>query len=123
MSAPTVLIIEESATFRHRLRSRLEDEGMVVLEAGDGQEALDLIRQRMPDVVLQDLLLPDMEGVDLAKEIRSFPGGDDVHIIAVSAYTDILDDAHEVSVGFAGFLPKPADPEDVVAKVREELGR
>src|SRR5207247_8914857 len=84
MSSPTILIVEDNPVTRKMLRVALESECYRVLEAGDGQTALDLMAQYRPELVLQDLLLRDLDGFELVQRLRALPGSAGIPIIAIS---------------------------------------
>src|SRR5438046_5087294 len=80
----TILVIEDNAISRKMMRIALEAEGYAVLEAANGKAALELMTKNAPDLVLQDLLLPDINGFDLASNLRMIPGGEKIPILGVT---------------------------------------
>ncbi len=121
MNPHTILIVEDNPITRKMVRVALEVEGYSVLEAGDGQTALEQMAQGAPDVVLQDLLLPDMDGFELVRRLRGMPGGADLPIVAFSGYLSKLEQARTQSVGFTDYLFKPVEPSRVVQLVQSYL--
>ncbi|HEY8945566.1 MAG TPA: response regulator, partial [Polyangiaceae bacterium] len=79
----TILIVEDNSVTRKMLRVTLEAEGYGVVEAPDARVALAAARRRMPELVLQDLILPDADGFELTRQLRALPGGDEVPIVAL----------------------------------------
>src|SRR5579859_1759062 len=84
MNRPHILVVEDNPTSRKLLRVALESEGYEVDEAEDGRAAISQFSKETPDVVLQDIVLPDTNGIDLAQKLRDLPGGAEVPIIAVT---------------------------------------
>jgi CheY-like chemotaxis protein len=118
----TVLVVEDRPTDRELLVSLLGTSGYDVLEAEMGGEALRLTREWKPDVVIADMLVPEMDGLDLARAVRSDP--------AIAATPIILYTAtHEQwelerlgrAAGVSLVLPKPADPHEILAAVASLL--
>ena len=118
-----VLIVEDNPITRRLLRVTLESGGYGVREAADGRAALDLAAAAPPDLVVQDLLLPDMEGVAVAQRMRLLPGIATVPIIAISGMESKLDQAAGAGVAFADRLYKPVEPSRLLAAVAEQLPR
>ena len=104
-----VLLVEDIEDTRLFMRLELEHHGYIVVEAGDGQAAVNLAQQENPDVVLMDLSLPVMDGFEAAKQIRKNQKLKDVLIIAVTAHqeTDFRSGARDS--GFDAYVTKPID--------------
>jgi DNA-binding response OmpR family regulator len=122
MSQPTILIVEDNAVTRKLVRVALTAQGYAILEALDGRTALELMSATRPDLVVQDLLLPDMDGFDLVGQLRALPGGADLPIIALSGFLSGMESARAISLGFTDFLIKPVEPSRVVEVVRSYVG-
>jgi PAS domain S-box-containing protein len=110
MSQPTVLVVEDNAITRKMVRTTLTAAGYVVVEAADGHAAVDLAEQSAPDLVLQDLLLPDMDGLELVSRLRSLPAAADIPIIAFSGFVSRAEATRAHGAGFTDFLLKPVEP-------------
>jgi len=122
MSQPTILVVEDNAVTRELVRVTLSAKGYAVLEAPDGRTALEVMALTPPDLILQDLLLPDMEGFDLVRRLRALPGGAEVPIIAFSGFLSGLESSKALSLGFTDFLVKPVEPSRLAEVVRSYLG-
>jgi PAS domain S-box-containing protein len=120
---PTVLVVEDNAITRKLLRVTLEAEGYVVIEAPDARVALASARRGLPDLVLQDLVLPDADGFELARQLRALPDGERLPIVAVSGFVGRIDDAHREKTGFTALLVKPVEPARLVECVQYLLPR
>ncbi len=120
----TVLHAEDEATNRLLVRHLLEREGLRVLEACDGQEALDLLASERVDLVLMDIQMPRMDGLEALSRIRSGQAGNaprDLPVVAVTAYALEGDRSNIMNAGMTGFLPKPFGREELLRSVREAL--
>ena len=112
-----ILIIEDNATSRKVFRLALETEGYAVVEAADANSGIEALKRESYDVVLQDLVLPDMHGFDLVRKLRQLPHGIDVPIIAVSGFLSRLEEAQAIGVGFTSLLVKPIEPSRLVDNI------
>lgn len=110
---PTLLVVEDNPTTSKLFRVALEVEGYRVLEAADGRRALALATLDPPDLVLMDLVLPDIEGLDLARRFRDLPSGLSLPIVAVSGFRRLLDRAVLEPGAFNEVLLKPVDLEQL----------
>ncbi|HVR64382.1 MAG TPA: response regulator [Polyangia bacterium] len=121
MSPPRVLVVEPSAPLRKLIRVALEGEGYVVLDAADGATALAERERFGPDVVVQDLVLPDMVGLELTRQLRASSGGDALPILAVSGFLGGVQAARVAAAGFSGLMLKPLDPARVIEAVNAHI--
>ena len=120
-AAPKILVIEDNSTMRKMMRVALEGAGFTPLEAPDGRTALKLIAEQAPDAVVEDLVLPDIDGVELVRRMRETPNGAEVPVIACSGFLSKLDEARTLDVGFSGYLFKPVEPSRLIAALRGYL--
>jgi DNA-binding response OmpR family regulator len=116
-----ILLIEDDPDSRAELRGLLEEEGYAVIEAPDARTGLQLAVIRRPDLIIQDLLLPDSAGFDLVAELRRLPGGARLPILALSAFPDRLSEAQVNAVGFSTFIRKPPIISELCATIRKHL--
>ncbi len=117
---PTILIIEDEPELVKVLRSYLEQAGFNVLTAYRGDSGLSTWEQKRPDLVILDLNLPGMDGLDLAREIRR---KGDTPLIMVTARVEETDRLIGLELGADDYIPKPFSPREVVARVRAVLRR
>ena len=114
-----VLIAEDNAVNRELLRELLETRGYTVLEACDGQEALHMIDQAQPDILLLDIGMPVLDGFAVVRKIRENPHLAKLPVVAVTAYA-MQDDREKIlNSKFDGYLSKPINPRSLM----EELDR
>jgi two-component system alkaline phosphatase synthesis response regulator PhoP len=116
----TILIIEDEPELVKVLRSYLELAGYTVLAAGRGDTGLSTWEHMRPDLVLLDLNLPGLDGLDVAREIRR---KSDTPIIMLTARVEEMDELIGLEIGADDYLPKPFSPRVVVARVRALLRR
>ncbi len=118
----TILCIEDVSELRHDIVEELEEAGYDVLQAGDGEEGLEMIIEHKPDLVLCDITMPRMDGLQLLKEIRNnYPLYAEMPIILLSALADrerVLDGLKQ---GADAYLTKPIDFEDLLIRVETSL--
>jgi PAS domain S-box-containing protein len=122
-SARTILCVEDNPITRKMLRLTLETENYAVVEAGDGQSALRFARQRMPDGVLQDIVLPDIDGFELVRCLKTLPGGPETPIVALSGFLGRIEEARAAQAGFAALLVKPIEPSRLLECLRAYFPR
>ncbi len=121
MNGRKVLVVEDNPIAQKMVRVALENEGYVVLLASEGRSALELMSRESPDLVLQDLVLPDMDGFELVARLRALPGGDAIPILALSGFLSKMEQARSQQVGFADYLFKPVEPSRLLQIVRAYL--
>src|SRR5947209_8477303 len=107
MTNSSALVIDESTATRRFLAVVLASHGYDVVEARDGRGAIDAFARYHPRVVIQDLTLPDMDGVELMRQLRALPGGSEARILALSGWINRMLAAQRDDVGFDAYLAKP----------------
>jgi two-component system alkaline phosphatase synthesis response regulator PhoP len=119
--AATILLAEDHLDSREAMRALLEAHGYRVVEAANGREAVERALEEKPDLVLMDIMMPEMDGFEATRVLRSQEGTMRLPIIAVTA----MDGAQRLSLqaGANDFLVKPIDARGLLAKIREWLGR
>jgi CheY-like chemotaxis protein len=118
-----VLIAEDNPVNRELLRELLELRGYTVLEACDGQEALRLIEQTQPELMLLDIGMPGMDGFAVVRRIRENPRLAQLPVVAVTAYAMRGDQERILSAGFDGYLSKPINPSSLIQELDRLLNR
>ncbi|MCX5799825.1 MAG: sigma-54 dependent transcriptional regulator [Candidatus Eisenbacteria bacterium] len=117
----SILVVDDQETTRHFLSKALADEGYSVSTAENGEGALALIVGETPDLVLLDLKLPDMTGLDVLKKVRE--GGDETCVIIMTAYGDVEVAVSAMRAGACDFVVKPVNLEQLSLLVKRELER
>jgi PAS domain S-box-containing protein len=121
MKVARVLLVEDNPIMCRFVCSALESDDMRVIEAHSGAQALGLWAQGASDVVLQDTMLPDIDGFDLVTRLRHMPGGADVPILALSGLLSESDAARISAVGFSDVITKPLEVSRLRQVVRAHL--
>jgi len=122
-SKPLVLVVEDEAALVTMLRYNLEKQGFRVEEAADGQEALTLIAETRPDLVLLDWMLPAMSGLEVCRQIRRRPATRDLPVIMVTARTEDQDAVRGLNIGADDYITKPFSIDALLARIRALLRR
>jgi two-component system, OmpR family, alkaline phosphatase synthesis response regulator PhoP len=116
----TILVVDDEANLVDLVRGYLEREGYTVLAAADGLAALDLARAERPDLVILDLLLPGLDGLEVCRRLRRFS---DAYVLMLTAKAEELDTIVGLAVGADDYVTKPFSPRELVARVRALLRR
>ncbi len=116
-----ILIAEDNAANRELFRELLEARGYSVIEACDGQEALQLLKQTQPDILLLDIGMPVLDGFAVAKEVRKDLTLARLPILGVTAYAMQGDRERILNSGFDGYLSKPIDAKLLAAELERLL--
>ena len=117
---PSVLIVDDEPKIRSAVRQALEREVEAVLEASNGRDAISMAEQMRPGLVIIDLGLPDMEGIEVARTIREWSS---VPILVLSARTDEQEKAALLEAGADDYISKPFSPVELRARVRAAVRR
>ena len=114
------MVVEDEAPLATLLASYLEQAGFAVATTGDGAEAVVLAREIDPDVLVLDLGLPGLDGVEVCRQIRTFS---DAYVVMLTARTDEVDTLIGLSVGADDYLTKPFSPRELMARIQAMLRR
>jgi len=120
-SKPLVLVTDDDPLMRALLRGSLEAAGFRVIEATNGVEALQTFREHAPDVVLLDVLMPQMNGFDACAEMRRLPGAESLPIVMMTGMDDINSINRSYDVGATDFVSKPLNPVVLMHRIRYML--
>lgn len=115
-----VLIVDDDQNINSMLREYLEKAGYKTLSAFDGKEALKLFEAEKPDVIVLDLMLPEIEGTEVCKKIRS---SSDVPILMLTALSDEVDKLIGLEIGADDYITKPFSPREVAARIKTIMRR
>jgi len=116
----TILVVDDEARIVKLVRDYLERAGFAVLVAHDGETALALARIEQPDLIVLDLMLPGMDGLDVCRRLRQMSG---VPIIMLTARVEEADRVVGLELGADDYVTKPFSPRELVARVRSTLRR
>lgn len=115
VGAARILIVDDHLDSREALSALFEAFGYEVIEAANGREAIARAQSERPDIILMDIMMPELDGLDAARAIRRIPGCERLPIIAVTA----LDEAKDLALkaGMTDYVRKPVDIHGLLAKV------
>jgi DNA-binding response OmpR family regulator len=116
----TVLVVDDEPQIRAVLRAYLEADGFSVTEAGTGGDALRLVRSEGPSLVLLDVRLPDVDGIEVLRTLRQYS---QVPVILVTARSEEVDKLVGLGVGADDYVTKPFSPREIVARAKAVLRR
>jgi len=120
---PIILVVEDEPPLQKLLAYNLESAGFAVVQAFDGEEALTLIAERPPDLVLLDWMLPQVSGLEVCRRLRRRPGTAHLPIIMLTARGEEPDRLRGLDTGADDFIAKPFSPAELIARVRAVLRR
>ena len=120
MAAQTILVVDDEPRIAAIAADYLRHAGYAVTVAGDGAQALEMVRARKPDLIVLDLRLPGMNGIEVARAIRS---GSSLPIIMLTARAEEADRLLGLETGADDYLTKPFSPRELVARVKAVLRR
>jgi two-component system cell cycle response regulator DivK len=118
---PKILIIEDNEQNLYLTTFILEKHGYEVFQAREGGKGIRLAGQVEPDLILLDIQLPEMDGYQAARALRSNPALDSVPIVAVTSYAMVGDRERILAAGCTGYIEKPINPDTFVAQVEAYL--
>ena len=118
----TVLIVEDNELNMKLFHDLLEAHGYQTVGTRNGIEALDLARKHRPDLILMDIQLPEVSGLEVTKWLKDDPELKAIPIVAVTSYALSGDEAKARAAGCDGYIAKPYSPRQMLAKVREIIG-
>jgi len=118
--ARSILVVDDERTLRETLAEGLEEEGFVVFQAADGREAVEAFRRHHPDLILLDLMLPELSGTEVCRIIRAESG---VPILMLTAKSAEIDKVVGLELGADDYVTKPFSFRELLARVRALLRR
>ena len=120
---PTILVVEDEPAILELLKVNLVDAGYEVLSAPDAESAQTILRDRLPNLLLLDWMLPGMSGLALAKQLRADPRTRDLPVIMVTARTDEADKVAGLEAWVDDYVTKPFSPRELKARIKAVLRR
>ena len=119
-ASPSILVVDDEALIRKLVSSYLQAESWEVATAADGRQAVEMVRERRPDLVVLDVSMPELDGIEALRQIRTFS---DVYVIMLTARAEETDKLIGLAVGADDYLTKPFSPRELVARIRAVLRR
>ena len=121
--AAMVLVVDDEKDLVELVKYHLEKEGLKCLEARDGETALQLAKERTPDLMVLDLMLPGVDGLEVCRKLRKDPKTSSIAIIMLTAKAEEVDRIVGLEMGADDYMVKPFSPRELVARVKAVLRR
>ncbi|MEK7142691.1 MAG: response regulator [Patescibacteria group bacterium] len=119
----TVLLVDDDLTLREMYEERLKAEGFMIIQATNGQEALDKARQTKPNVILLDIMMPKINGFDVLRQIKAEDLLKEIPVIILTALIQDVDRVQGKKLGAADYIVKSETmPGEVIAKIKNAIG-
>ena len=122
-AAPRILLVDDEGAIRTICRFNLESDGMTVVEAADGREAIGVIQEAPPELVLLDVMMPVVDGWEVASQLASDPATRDIPVVFLSARASREDMVRAQELGAVGYVVKPFDPIELAGFARAVIAR
>ena len=116
-----ILVVEDNETNMYLINFILEKNGYGVIQAKTGEEGVELAIKEKPDLILMDIQLPDIDGLEAARRIRKSKADDKTPIIALTSYAMAGDRERVLKAGCTGYIEKPINPETFIAEIKKHL--
>jgi two-component system, sensor histidine kinase and response regulator len=121
MPAPKILVVDDQPINVQLLKRKLEREGLTVLAAYNGLEALELVAKDKPDLILLDVMMPDMDGIEVCQRLQSNEETRPIPVIFITARTSKEGKLEGLGVGAVDYITKPIDLDETLARVQTQL--
>lgn len=122
-SNKTILLVDDDLTLREMYEERMKAEGFNIVQATNGEEALDKVKTNHPDIILLDIMMPKVNGFDVLKEIRANPEYEKIPVIVLTALIQDVDRVQGKKLGATDYIVKSETmPGEVIAKIKNALG-
>jgi len=118
-----ILVVDDDRTLRITLTRALENMGYQVQQVSSGAEALEACVKNPPDLVVSDVMMPEMDGIEFCRRLRATPSGQLMPLIFLSGKGELEDRIHGHSIGADDYLIKPVNPRELAAKIEAQLER
>ena len=116
-----ILVVEDQEDNLRIMRDLLNDAGFEVIEAGNGNEALSVAEAERPHLILMDIQLPELDGLEATRRIKANPAIRHIPVIAVTSYAMSEDNERAMAAGCDAYFAKPVSPRALLVKIREYL--
>lgn len=118
-----ILIVDDNKLERTVLKQYLKNQGYQVELASSGDEALNTCSHNLPDLVVSDVMMPQMDGLEFCRRLRATPSGKLIPFIFLSGKNELEDRNNGLEIGANDYITKPVDPKELVAKIKTQLER
>jgi two-component system alkaline phosphatase synthesis response regulator PhoP len=121
MGQRTILIADDNDNIRDALTYLLEDEGYELLLAKDGADTLRKVRERKPDILFLDIMMPEVNGYDVCRTIKNDPDLKSIYVIMLTAKGQVAEQERGKEVGADEYIVKPFSPMEILARVKKHF--
>jgi CheY-like chemotaxis protein len=118
---PVILVVDDNQQNLELLQAYLDDVDCKVIPARDGQEALDIVAKKSPDLILLDVMMPKMSGFEVCRRIKADPQTTDIPVIMVTALSEFGDIERAIDSGTDDFLSKPVNKLELLTRIKTML--
>ncbi|MDF9407017.1 MAG: Alkaline phosphatase synthesis transcriptional regulatory protein PhoP [Pelotomaculum sp. PtaB.Bin013] len=118
---PVIMVVDDEKHILELVRFNLEREGYQVISAADGAQCLELARTQSPDLIVLDVMLPEIDGLEVCRELRKNTKTKNIPIIMLSAKAEELDRVLGLEIGADDYVTKPFSPRELVARIKARL--
>ena len=118
-----ILVVDDDATILMTLSRYLRKQGYQVYSGASGAEGLALFQQESPDVIISDVMMPEMDGLEFCRRLRQQRGGELIPFIFLSAKGELDDRVHGYELGADDYITKPFEPRELLAKIEAQIER
>ena len=119
----TILVVDDEESIIELLRFNLEKEGYLVRVAKDGPEALERVEKEIPDLLVLDIILPGMDGLEVCRQLRLNPKYRQIPIIMLTAKGEVIDKVLGLELGADDYMTKPFSPRELLARIKARMRR
>ncbi len=116
-----ILVVEDNETNLYLSRFMLEKSGYEVIEARESAVGVELAVKEKPDLIIMDLQLPDIDGLEATKRIRASEADSETPIVALTSYAMVGDREKAFAAGYTGYIQKPINPETFITEIQKYL--
>ena len=116
-----ILVVEDNETNMYLIRFILRKSGYEVIEARSGEEGVELAIEEKPDLVIMDIQLPGIDGLEATKRIRNSEADEELPIVALTSYAMVGDKEKALKAGCTGYIEKPINPETFITEIEKYL--
>jgi len=116
-----ILVVEDNETNMYLISFILKSRGYEIIEAKSGEEGVDIAVKERPDLILMDIQLPGIDGLDATKRIRKSKAAREIPIVALTSYAMTGDREKSLSAGCTGYIEKPINPDTILGEIEKYL--
>ena len=116
-----ILVVEDNENNLYLISFILEKNGFEVVKARDGETGILKTHEEKPDLIIMDIQLPDINGLEVTRRLRAIKSFGKIPIVALTSYAMVGDEQKALKAGCNGYIEKPIDPQTIIAEIKEHL--